>query len=67
MLVLVYTHGKQHHLHWIIGAIVGGSASMKGDPDWKNLAFPGNVTVPVVIVKILGLQVVPVVKQLWIQ
>ena len=40
---------------------------MKGDPDWKNLAFPGNVTVPVVVVEVLGLQVVPVVKQWWIQ
>ena len=36
---------------------------MKGDPNWKNLAFPENVTVPVVVVEVLGLQVVPVVKQ----
>ena len=40
---------------------------MKGDPDWKNLAFPGNVTGPAVVTEVLGLQVVPVVKQLWIQ
>ena len=36
---------------------------MKGDPNWKNLAFPENVTMPVVVVEVLGLQDVPIIRQ----
>ena len=39
-------------------------ASMTVDNDWRNRAFPENVTMPVVVVGVLGLQVVPVVEWL---
>ena len=40
---------------------------MMNDANWRYLASHGNVTVPAALVELLGLLVVPLVEQLWVQ
>ena len=67
MLGPVDTYSKPHHLHMTFDATVGGNASMMNDVSWRYLASHENLTVPAALVEVLGLLVVPLVEQLWVQ
>ena len=40
---------------------------MMNDVSWRYLASHENLTVPAALVEVLGLLVVPLVEQLWVQ